>query len=177
LKATGASERATARIFEVTKDFCQARKEVGACIGDASGAFSALFLRLTLLGERQCIFIRKQISRVESRSGRGKPYPSVRSVHICRDPQLISPLLAGSQEWFLVIGSSSYADEGLYECQVSSRQGGPEVKQKFALTVVGEFRQKKMMITLRREWILYLKSIAPYLSDFEGRCALDRPTS
>ena len=40
-------------------------------------------------------------------------------------------------EWYLAINSVSYADEGVYECQINSK-GGESRKQKSRLTVVGK---------------------------------------
>ena len=41
-----------------------------------------------------------------------------------------------SSDWFLVIKSVTYNDEGIYECQVNSE---PYKTFKFHLSVVGEF--------------------------------------
>ena len=40
-------------------------------------------------------------------------------------------------EWYLAIKSVSYADQGVYECQINSK-GGESRKQKSRLTVVGK---------------------------------------
>ena len=41
-------------------------------------------------------------------------------------------------EWYLAIKSVSYADQGVYECQVNSKGGSASTKQKSRLVVVGK---------------------------------------
>ena len=41
-------------------------------------------------------------------------------------------------EWYLAIRSVSYADQGVYECQVNSKGGSASTKQKSRLVVVGK---------------------------------------
>jgi hypothetical protein len=48
-----------------------------------------------------------------------------------------------SAEWYLAIKSVTYADQGVYECQVNSKRGGGENrKQQFTLTVVGKLNKQ-----------------------------------
>ena len=48
-------------------------------------------------------------------------------------------------EWFLAIRSVTWADQGLYECQINTK-AGQNSQQKIRLVVVGEWRKLELMI-------------------------------
>ena len=50
----------------------------------------------------------------------------------------------GSDEWFLVIRSVSYEDEGIYECQINAETDAKSTK--YLLSVVGKSAYQRLYI-------------------------------